>query len=149
MEHRTRASSRRSWTLAFLVVITLFGAGGYFLRQRLRAPDAELVAGRADYARWCAPCHGEDARGGGPLAAKLERRPSDLTLIAKREGGTFRVDDLIGYIDGRAMEKLHRSREMPEWGPIFEATMAGDPDTSARARERLRSITIYLWTLQR
>ena len=149
MKHHEVAASRQSWRPALVAVALLFGAGAYLLRQRVVAPDPVVAAGRADFERWCTPCHGESARGDGPLAAKLDRRPADLTLIAKREGNTFRVDDLVTYIDGRAMVAAHGMREMPEWGPIFEAVAGSDPDAAAHARERLRAITYYLWTIQR
>jgi hypothetical protein len=149
MEHHVAASSRQRWLPALLTVAVIFAAGVFFLRERVLAPDPVVVAGHADFVRWCVPCHGASARGDGPLAAKLDPRPADLTLIAKREGDAFRVDDLVTYIDGRAMVAVHGPREMPEWGPIFEAASSGDPDSAARARDRLRAITYYLWTIQR
>jgi mono/diheme cytochrome c family protein len=149
MEHHAAASTRQSWLPALLAVAVIFAAVVLFLRQQVLAPDPVVAAGRADFGRWCAPCHGASGTGNGPLAAKLDPRPADLTLIAKREGDAFRVDDLITYVDGRAMLAVHGPREMPEWGPIFEATAGADPDAAARARDRLRSITYYLWTIQR
>ena len=149
MEHHAPARARQSWLPALCIVAVAFGAVSFYLRQRVHAPDPAVVAGRADYAKWCAPCHGASGRGDGPLGAKLDLRPADLTRIAAREGGTFQVEDLADFIDGRAMVAAHGLRAMPEWGPIFEASAGSDPEAAARARERLRGLTLYLWTIQR
>jgi hypothetical protein len=77
------------------------------------------------------------------------RRPPDLTTIAQREGGTFRLDDLVRYRDGRSLTEEHPFRTMPEWGALFEEATSGDPDAAAKARERLHAIAIYLWKIQR
>ena len=37
-----------------------------------------LVRGRALYFIHCAPCHGEDGKGDGPVASRLSEAPSDL-----------------------------------------------------------------------
>jgi mono/diheme cytochrome c family protein len=40
---------------------------------------ARIDRGRALYASWCVPCHGEAGNGAGPAAALLARPPRDLT----------------------------------------------------------------------
>ena len=45
--------------------------------------------GRMEYMENCAGCHGADAKGAGPLSAKLKTKPTDLTLLAKRNHGSF------------------------------------------------------------
>ena len=50
------------------------------------------VAGAYAYRTYCASCHGADGKGEGPLTENLRFRPADLTLIAKRNGGSFPVD---------------------------------------------------------
>jgi len=149
MEHHAPAGVRQSWIPALCIVAVVFGGVAYSLRQRLNAPDPVIVAGRADYTNWCSPCHGPSGRGDGALGAKLDRNPADLTRIAAREDGTFRVEDLADFIDGRAMVAAHGDRDMPEWGPIFEASAGPDPEAAGRARERRRGLTMYLWTIQR
>jgi hypothetical protein len=46
--------------------------------------------GRMEYMENCAGCHGADAKGAGPLSAKLKTKPTDLTLLAKRNHGNDR-----------------------------------------------------------
>ena len=59
------------------------------------------VAGSAVFKTYCAVCHGKEAKGDGPLAGSLRFTPSDLTLIAKRNGGTYPSDQVF-RIDRRA-----------------------------------------------
>ena len=50
----------------------------------------ESLTGRDSFDRYCASCHGADGRGGGPVASALRTRPTDLTTLARRNGGTSR-----------------------------------------------------------
>jgi len=76
------------------------------------AQDADK--GQAEYMENCAGCHGADAKGSGPLSAKLKTKPTDLTLLAKRNHGSFDSAAVYQMIDGR--NKRHRGAEMPIWG---------------------------------
>jgi|SRR5689334_10377068 len=49
------------------------------------AQDADK--GRTEFMENCAGCHGADAKGAGTLGAKLKTKPTDLTLLAKRNHG--------------------------------------------------------------
>ena len=44
--------------------------------------------GRRHFLDHCAPCHGANGRGDGPLAAELIRQPDDLTRLAADNGGS-------------------------------------------------------------
>ena len=75
--------------------------------------------GRAEYFSSCASCHGADAKGGGPVGSVLKQRPTDLTLLAKKNGGVFPLDRIYRVIDGREEISGHGSRDMPIWGYRF------------------------------
>jgi mono/diheme cytochrome c family protein len=63
---------------------------------------------------YCAPCHGEDGRGNGPLAFGLSMSPPDLTTLTIRNHGNFPRERLARLIDGRDDIKAHtEEREMP------------------------------------
>jgi mono/diheme cytochrome c family protein len=49
------------------------------------AQDTNL--GKIDYESSCAACHGRNGKGDGPVSPELRTKPSDLTLIAKKNGG--------------------------------------------------------------
>lgn len=48
-----------------------------------------IDVGEMEYLSSCAPCHGRNANGKGPLADQLKVPPSDLTQLAKKNGGAF------------------------------------------------------------
>lgn len=48
--------------------------------------DAEAAGALAFGAR-CASCHGDDGRGGGPRAARLDPAPADLAALSERSDG--------------------------------------------------------------
>jgi hypothetical protein len=74
----------------------------------------EADRGRDDYIVNCASCHGDDGKGRGPLAARLKRRPSDLTAIARKNSGVFPTTKVYQQIDGRTAP--HGQSDMPVWG---------------------------------
>ena len=114
---------------------------------------AEL--GRHEFETNCAICHGIDARGGGPMRPFLARVPTDLTSLARRNGGVFPKDAVAELIDGRATVEPgpHGTREMPIWGKVYreqsDHQMRGMPFPSEwTVRGRILALTDYLSTLQ-
>jgi mono/diheme cytochrome c family protein len=91
----------------------------------------------------CATCHGENARGNGPMASLLRRPPQDLTRFTARNGGLFPSEQLRRVIDGRDVPS-HGPGDMPVWGDIFRRT-AGD-DVSAQ--ERIDALLVFLESIQ-
>ena len=75
--------------------------------------------GQAEYRTSCAPCHGLDGKGDGPVSKALKTRPADLTILAKKNNGVFPVNTVYRTIDGRDPVTSHGSREMPVWGYRF------------------------------
>ncbi len=86
----------------------------------------EIDKGKVEYQSSCAACHGMDGKGDGPVSAELKSRPSDLTLLAKKNNGVFPIDALNEVIDGTRQTRAHGNREMPVWGLryVFDAKMA-------------------------
>lgn len=120
------------------------------------APDKEQVkSGETDFHDFCAPCHGEDARGGGPVAVELKTAPPSLREIAKRRNGSFDPVEVTKQIDGRDMPRAHGTPEMPIWGSLFrfvaELTGALGSDTKRaekEAQEHIAALVKYLETIQ-
>ena len=79
----------------------------------------ESLKGPELFQAHCAPCHGDDGKGNGPVASALNTPVPDLTTIAKRNGGIFPESHVRSMILGDDVLKAHGSREMPIWGPIF------------------------------
>ncbi len=106
----------------------------------------QRVTGRATFSLYCATCHGTTARGDGPLASNMRRKPSDLTEIAKRNGGLFPSDMVFRTIDGRQPVRGHGGADMPVWGDTFMKSREGG-DANA-VRETIESLVRYLESLQ-
>ena len=106
------------------------------LIQSLEGPDL--------FRTYCAPCHGLDAKGGGPAAPALKARVPDLTLLSQNNGGRFPSARVRETISGDRLAESHGSREMPVWGPIFHQVEA-DTDWG---NVRLENLVKFLESIQ-
>ncbi|MCP5075362.1 MAG: cytochrome c [Rhodobacteraceae bacterium] len=90
----------------------------------------------------CAVCHGETAKGDGPMHSVLIIKPSDLTQLSARNEGTFPLVRVIKRIDGRDPLVSHGS-PMPVYGDFFDGldvalkTEAGQPVFTSQPVEHL------------
>jgi mono/diheme cytochrome c family protein len=112
------------------------------------APETPLsrTAGVAVFKTYCVSCHGATARGDGPLADSLRTAPPDLTLLARRNKGTFDAEMVARIIDGRNPVKLHGGPDMPVWGDAFKEAREGY--SADRVKARIDALVDYLRTLQ-
>jgi len=116
------------------------------------AQDADK--GRTEYMENCAGCHGADAKGAGPLSAKLKTKPTDLTLLAKRNHGSFDSTAVYQMIDGRNARATHRKipkrvvsamkRRESELDTLLDLPCGSEE----AVRDRILSIVDYLGQLQ-
>ncbi len=89
-------------------------------------------------------CHGTDAKGSGPAADALKKRPADLTQLSRKNGGTFPELHVMNYIKGQDTLASHGSRDMPIWGTIF-SQMSPNQDL---VQVRVYSLLKYVEQLQ-
>lgn len=101
--------------------------------------------GAALFKTYCASCHGTSAKGDGPVASHLRRRPPDLTRLAKRNRGAFDAEWIARVIDGRRPLKGHGGAEMPVWGDAFQGTGG---TTAQTASARIDAVVQYLKSIQ-
>jgi mono/diheme cytochrome c family protein len=133
-----------------LVVLSLISASGLGVagQQTGRTPPPLLipsVSGGDLFRFYCASCHGREGRGDGPVASALNRRPADLTAIAKRNGGHFPTDRVERFVTGdRDPFSAHGSADMPVWGPIFQVL---DPQDRMN-RIRIENVVAFLESIQ-
>jgi mono/diheme cytochrome c family protein len=99
------------------------------------AQDADK--GRTEYMENCAGCHGADAKGTGPLSAKLKTKPTDLTLLAKRNHGSFDSTAVYQMIDGRNARATHRGADMPIWGCRHQPPPVPAPAASSKSHRKI------------
>jgi mono/diheme cytochrome c family protein len=136
------------------ILITVLLAGSLIMSllhsSRASAQDNEDFqeppkSAESAFALYCAPCHGDDGRGGGPLVFGLSKPPPDLTKLTARNGGTFPRARLARLIDGREDVDAHGSREMPVWGKWFKLEPVGDEEA---IRKRIDELLNLLESLQ-
>ena len=76
----------------------------------------------------------------------MKRKPSNLTEIAKRNGGEFPTDLVFRTVDGRQPVRGHGGPDMPAWGDMFLKSREGGDANSVR--DTIGSLVEYLHSLQ-
>jgi mono/diheme cytochrome c family protein len=134
---------------SYLTTLALAGAGALVLAC---APNTmpEAGDGAAFFAENCVSCHGPSGRGDGPLASGLDRKPTDLTLLARANGGTFPTARALSYIYGDP-EQGHLARVMPQFGGVMADDLVPvDVDGVMTPTPRvLAGLLAYLEAIQR
>jgi hypothetical protein len=97
------------------------------------------------YTAYCAVCHGTDAKGGGPAASALKTAPTDLTLLAKNNGGKYPEMKVSSAIRGEGGPPAHGSKDMPVWGSLFWSMSAGH---EGELQQRVSNLPHYIESLQ-
>lgn len=111
--------------------------------------------GQREYNSNCAVCHGKSGKGDGPYKGMIadNQGGSDITTLAKRNGGVFPFQRVTETIDGRVAVKAHGPRDMPIWGTDYLARAQGDYmdvpyDPEAYVRMRILALAEYVNRLQ-
>jgi mono/diheme cytochrome c family protein len=115
------------------------------------AQDKDIIeAGKREFQRTCATCHGVDAKGGGPAAKTLNVKPADLTQLRKQHGGVFLFWRVYEKINGKdeAPIRGHGAREMPIWGERFRIEGRAGSEQQMSVRGRILSLVHYLESIQ-
>jgi mono/diheme cytochrome c family protein len=112
-------------------------------RVPIRPTPAE--SDQAMFSEYCVVCHGKDARGSGPAAPALKVPPSDLTTLAKRNGGSFPFARVSNVIRLGGNVAAHGSEDMPMWGRTFSSLSQHE---TAVVQQRIANLTIYIRSLQ-
>ncbi|HSP99353.1 MAG TPA: cytochrome c [Candidatus Dormibacteraeota bacterium] len=149
----------RSWS-GLLVHVTVVGAlVASAAAARAAHDDPALAQGQKLYVEYCASCHDADGKGSN----KPEAKGSDLTQIAKHNGGKFPHYDVMLTISGRkpsgqdqdtslpGTTKPHGDGKMPSWGQIFakqEGSEATALDLQLQTTGKIMLITEYLQSIQ-
>ena len=108
--------------------------------------------GSGEYRISCLNGHGEGGKGDGPMMELLTKKPTDLTLLAKNNGGEYPFVKVYQTIDGRVSVPGHGTREMPIWGARYTeedyeryGTAFGAEDV---VRGRILQLVYYIQSLQ-
>src|SRR5579863_7908195 len=71
----------------------------------------QATNGKQMYLNYCAPCHGVDGKGRGPVASALKTPPVDLTLLAKMNHGKFPDTHIVATLEVGADTPSHGTVE--------------------------------------
>jgi nucleotide-binding universal stress UspA family protein/cytochrome c5 len=106
----------------------------------------QTTPGGETFRTYCATCHGTSARGDGPLAPSMRKKPANLTEIAKRNGDVFPAELVFKIIDGRQPVRGHGGPDMPAWGDAF--TRSREAGAEERVKSLIQSLVDYLESIQ-
>jgi mono/diheme cytochrome c family protein len=118
-------------------------AGGLLACREATAPEL----GAAQYANYCASCHGEIGADGAVTGRKPDA--PDLTALAAHFGAPLRRDELASFIDGRRDVRAHGARDMPVWGARLYESYPQTPGTEAVRGGTVELLVDYLASVQR
>lgn len=111
-------------------------------KASVAAQAVPVVAGQETFRISCAPCHGIDAKGTGPVVPVLRYKPSDLTQLSKRNGGKFPPAVIEDALQDNHLIPAHGSRDTPIWGDAFR-----NPDRE-ETKTKVRNLVLYIESLQ-
>ena len=102
-------------------------------------------SGKEMFNSYCAVCLGKDGKGNGPAASAMKTPPTDLTLLAQKDGGKYPAPHVSAVIRGQATTPSHGSQDMPVWGPLFSSISQGH---DAQVQQRIANLVSYVESLQ-
>ena len=87
------------------------------------------------------------------MADHFTPKPTNLTLLAKRNDGVYPFGRIYQVIDGRSPSAGHGTRDMPIWGNYFRvdalpATRHPGVNAEELVQGRILGLVYYLQTLQ-
>jgi mono/diheme cytochrome c family protein len=151
------------WAIAATAVVAGLSVAA---PARATQHDQAVALGQKLYTQYCASCHGAAGKGDGAAGAKLDPKPTDLTQIAKKNGGKFPFYETMLLISGRdpqgqdqdtdlpglaGVPKAHGDPKMPVWGEVFsreELSKGTSLDLQMQTTGKIMLITEYLQSIQ-
>ena len=105
----------------------------------------EATSGKNMFKSYCAPCHGVDGQGHGPVASSLTTPPFDLTMLSRKNSGQFPEKHVIEVLRFGADVPSHGSTTMPVWGPVLGSMNSTNP---TEKQLRINNLVEYLKSIQ-
>ena len=135
-----------------IIASSLLGSSTMVWAQQARQkPNVDV--GKVEYESRCASCHGVQGKGDGPAASYFTKKPSDLSTLAKNNGGILPVANMYDVIMGAKGASVHGTRAMPVWGTFYRVEAAEyyvdvPYDEEAYVRARVLALIEYVNRIQ-
>jgi mono/diheme cytochrome c family protein len=148
------------WNLASVLLLggALVGVSANLALAQEGGPamgaSGKIITGKLEFRQYCAQCHGMSATGDGPVAAALKKKPANLTLLSKNNGGVFPEQEVREFIDGSKTAESHGTREMPIWGYAFkyrQGSLAGSgapPLSDQEVKQKIDLLVDFVKSVQ-
>lgn len=136
--------------ISILAVIAMFGLAMAYADQGKKkvvipVDKTNPTDAKEMYKGYCAPCHGAGGKGAGPVASALKVPPTDLTELARNNGGKYPDLHVASILRFGNEIPAHGSADMPVWGKLL-ATM--DTTNKNVTDLRITNLTRYLESIQ-
>jgi len=131
--------------IGLMACLAVVGASQQKEVRHVPVKPTSPASGPEMYTAYCAACHGNDGKGGGPAAEALKVPPPDLTVLARKNGGKYPSDHVTSAIQGDLHMPAHGSKEMPVWGNLFWGMSQGH---SSEVQLRVGNLNKYIESLQ-
>jgi len=131
--------------IGLMACLAVVGASQQKEVRHVPVKPTSPASGPEMYTAYCAACHGNDGKGGGPAAEALKVPPPDLTVLARKNGGKYPSDHVTSAIQGDLHMPAHGSKEMPVWGNLFWGMSQGH---SSEVQLRVGNLNKYIKSLQ-
>jgi len=151
MRFQDRSPSRRiaiGFSAALALGLTLAGWSARAAGDEGEEPAYSAFNGKQTYRTFCVNCHGAGAKGDGYLVDSLKNQPTDLTQLAKGNGGEFPAERVRASIDGTTQVKGHGMREMPVWGDVFLWPEGDSPERREHVKRKIGELVEFLRSIQ-
>jgi mono/diheme cytochrome c family protein len=147
---------RAIWSLPVFLILSFVIMAKVVLAQEGAelSPTGQITSGKLDFRQYCAQCHGKEGTGNGPVAGALKKKPANLTLLSRNNGGVFPDMEVHDFIDGSKVAEGHGTREMPIWGYAFmyrqssHTGVGGAPLTEAEVKHKIARLVNYVKSIQ-
>jgi mono/diheme cytochrome c family protein len=139
---------RRVWWLGGLMAFLLALAPLAVHAEEGHEPQNTMLLAKAMYVKYCSACHGQNGKGDGIVGPFLRPAPTDLTQLAKKNGGKFPFMETLEAIDGTHAVRAHGTSAMPVWGEIFLPNAEAPLREQVEARGKVMLITEYVRSIQ-
>jgi mono/diheme cytochrome c family protein len=136
---------RTLWFAALLAAFAMWAGAQEKVVKHVPVKPTSPASGEEMYVNYCAVCHGKDGKGAGPAAEALKTPPTDLTTLAKKNGGKYPSMRVANVIRGEVATPAHGSKDMPVWGSLFWHLSQGH---EGEVQQRIANLNQYIETLQ-